>query len=240
MPVHRPQIVESHGTEHVDREQLVLHLLLQVVIEGIDRRHPHEHVPVPALEADIPRPDPHSLQEPGRAAHIGVDGHVVVVQDNDHGFPACRRGREALIGKPARERPVPDHGDDVIVLAQQRPGLRHAHRHGDRVGGVPRDKGVVLALIGFREARQAAVLPQRVEAVPPSGDDLVGIALVAHVEDDAVLFGVVDAVQRQRQLHSAEIGRQVPAGFGYRLHQKAAQLPGELVELFLRKALDVQ
>ena len=95
-----------------------------------------------------------------------------------------------------------------------------------------RDKGVVPALIGFREAREAAVLTQGIEAVSPPGDDLVGIALVSHVKDDPVLFGVIDAVQRQRQLHGAEIGRQVPAGFGYGLHQKAAQLSGKLRELF--------
>ena len=88
--------------------------------------------------------------------------------------------------------------------------------------------------------RQTAVLPKGVEPIPATGNDLVGIALMSDIENDAVLFGIIDAMERQRQFHSAEIGRQVPAGFGDRLHQEAAQLVGKLSELFFRQTLDVQ
>ena len=102
------------------------------------------------------------------------------------------------------------------------------------------NKGVIPALIWFREPGQTAVLPKGVESVSAAGDDLVGIALMADIEDDAVLFSVIDAMECQRQFHGAEIGCQVPAGFGYRLHQKAAQLISKLSEFFLRQTLDVQ
>ena len=61
-----------------------------------------------------------------------------------------------------------------------------------------------------------------------------------HVPHDAVFIDVEDAVQRKGQLHDAQIGRQVAAGFGDRLHQEAAQLVGKLSELFFRQTLDVQ
>ena len=240
MSVHRAEIVQAHCAEHVHREQLVLHLLLQVMVEGVDRRHSHEHIPIPAFEPDISRADPHALQQTRRPTHVRINRHVVVVQDDDQRLLACRRGRQTLIGQPACQCAVADHGNNVIVLVQQRARLRHPHRHGHRVGGMSGNEGIIFPLIRLREPGQAAILTQGIKAVPASGDDFVGIALMPHVKDDAVFFGVIDAMQRQRQLHNAEIGRQVPAGFGYRLHKKTAQFLSKRTELFLRKTLDIK
>ena len=129
MSVHGSQVIEPHGAEHIDREQFILHFFLQIMVEGIHCRHPHKHIPVPALKPYIPRPDPHSLQQTCSAANIRVDRHIVVIKDDDHGFPAGCCGCQALVGQSARQRAVTDHGDDVIVLVQQSTCFCHAHGH---------------------------------------------------------------------------------------------------------------
>ena len=52
---------------------------------------------------------------------------------------------------------------------------------------------------------KTAVLAEGTEAVPPAGYDLVDIALMADVKNHTVARCVVHAVQRDGQLHGAEI-----------------------------------
>ncbi len=82
-----------------------------------------------------------------------------------------------------------------------------------------------------RVAGQAALLAQLVEARGAAGDDLVHVGLVPGVEDDPVLRGVEDPVQRQGQLDDAEVGAEVAAGAGDLADQEVADLGGQLVEL---------
>lgn len=46
--------------------------------------------------------------------------------------------------------------------------------------------GVGDALLRLHKAAQAAILPQRVKAIAPTGQDLVDIALMTYIVDDAV------------------------------------------------------
>ena len=92
-------------------------------------------------------------------------------------------------------------------------------------------KGVVLAFGAPGKARQAAQLAQRGHARAPAGEDFVGVALVAHVLHQAVFGRVEHVVQRQGQLHRAEVGAEVPAGARDVLQDALAQLDGQLFEL---------
>jgi len=89
-------------------------------------------------------------------------------------------------------------------------------------------EGVVLALAALREARDAAELAQRGHALAAAGQDLVRVALVADVPDQAVARRVEDVVQRDRELDRAEVRRQVAAGARDRLQDEVAQLAGQL------------
>ena len=84
----------------------------------------------------------------------------------------------------------------------------------DRGGGVAGDKGVVDAFVGLGETGKAPRLAEGVEAVLPAGEDLVGVALVADVPDDAVLRRVEHPVEGDRQLHRPQVGGEVAAGAG--------------------------
>jgi hypothetical protein len=73
----------------------------------------------------------------------------------------------------------------------------------------------------------------------PSGEHLVDVSLVAHVEEQLILWGIEDRVQRQRQLDHAQIRPQVAAGFGERLNQEYANLLGQLRHLRKVQALQI-
>ena len=92
---------------------------------------------------------------------------------------------------------------------------------------------VVFALGALGEAGQAVAHPQRADAVAAAGEDLVRIGLMADVPDDAVLRGVEDVVQRDREFDHAEAGAQMAAGDGDRVDGLGAQLVGDLPELAL-------
>ncbi len=65
------------------------------------------------------------------------------------------------------------------------------------------------------------------------------IALMADVEHDLIARRVIYAVQGKRQLHHAQIRRQMPAVPGRRLVDDAAQLPGQCFELRVGKPAQV-
>ena len=160
----------------------------------------------------------------GHAAHVGGDGHAVVVEDDQQLLSAAAGGGQALIGQPAGEGAVSDEGQHLIVRPRHLPGPGHAQGHRHRVGGVSGDEGVVDALPRLGEAGDPAELPQGGHLLPAAGEDLVDVALVAHVEHQPVRPGVEHPVNGHRQLHRAQIGGQVAPGPGHAGHQLPAQL----------------
>ena len=88
-----------------------------------------------------------------------------------------------------------------------------------------RHKGVVDALSRLRKAGQSPKLPQSSHLLPPARQHLMGVALVPHVKDQAVHAGVKHPVDGHRQLHRAQIGRQMAPGPGDILDQFPAQVP---------------
>ena len=63
------------------------------------------------------------------------------------------------------------------------------------------DEGVVFALLRLGEAGQAAHLPQGGHPIRPAGQYFMAVALVPHVEDQAVFGRVVHPVDGHGQLY---------------------------------------
>jgi hypothetical protein len=151
------------------------------------------------------------------------DGHVVVVEDHEQPAPLGPRIVQRLVGHARGDRAVADDGDGVAR------GLAHVAPHGeaqrgrDRGGTVRRAERVVLALRPLGETRDAAALAQPVHAVPPPGQDLVRIALVADVPDQLVEGRAEDRVQRHGQFHHPQRRAQVPARAADRRDHLGAQ-----------------
>ena len=95
----------------------------------------------------------------GHAAHIGIDGHAVVVENHHQPLSGRARVVEPLISQPSGESPIPQQCRHGVVLSPQRPGPGHAQSHGHGIGGVPRHKSIVDALLRLGETRQAVQLP---------------------------------------------------------------------------------
>ena len=135
---------------------------------------------------------------------------------------------ERLVGEPAGERAVTDHGDDRGRRRRSSvAGDGQPVRVAEGGGGVAVLDEVVLGLGPRRVARQAAGLAEPLEAVPTTGDELVHVGLVAGVPHDGVAGRVEDPVQRQGELDRPEVGAEVPAVAGDRLDQHRPDLVGE-------------
>ncbi|GAA3037536.1 hypothetical protein GCM10020000_14340 [Streptomyces olivoverticillatus] len=133
---------------------------------------------------------------------------------------------------PPGERSVADDGDDVAVPAPEHlVGLGQPVRPAQDGGGVAVLDDVVLGLLARGVAGQAPLAAQLGEVLAP-GQQLVDVALVAGVPQDAVGGRVERAVQGDGQLHHAEVGPQMAAGPGHSVDQEVADLLGEFGQLF--------
>ena len=95
---------------------------------------------------------------------------------------------------------------------------------------------------GFRnraEGRQAFVLPDRRQLVSTTGQDLVGVGLVANVPENLVPGRIENAVESHRDLAGAEIGPEVSPDLPDDLDDVGPDLVGELLELLIGQATKV-
>ena len=176
----------------------------------------------------------------GHGAHVGRDGHLVVVEDDDEPLPHVADLVEGLEGRAAGQAPVADDGDDVEILLLLVPG--HGHAQGGRQGrrGVAGVEGVVRALLAGGEAEQAVELAEAAEPVPPPGEDLVGVALVADVPDELVPGRVEDVVEGQGQLDDPEVRGQMAAVLRDRGDDLGPDLGGQLLKVLQGELPDVR
>ena len=227
MSVHRADIGKAHVLKHAAGQQSALDRLFDPVGQGIEVSAAGDlpgKGPVKLLEAQIGGLEMMPPQQGGDAAHVLLDAHAVVIDNDHHPLAAAAGVGESLVGKAAGEGAVADEGQHVIVLPPDGPGPGHAHRHRHRVGGVAGNKGVVDALHRLGKAGDAPILAQGAHLLRPAGEDFMDIALVAHVKDHPVPAGVVGPVDGHRQLHRPQVGGQMAAGLGHRLNQIPAQL----------------
>ena len=141
--------------------------------------------------------------------HVLVDGHLVVVEDDEQVVGVRRGVVQALEGHAAADRGIADHGHHLPLVALQLVGHSHAQGSRNAVRGMSRRERVVLALLRGGESAQAAQLAQRVELVAPSGQDLVRIGLMSHVPHQAVVGRVIDIVQRHDDLDGTQARSEV-------------------------------
>ena len=76
---------------------------------------------------------------------------------------------------------------------------------------MPDGELVVFALGRIGKTADAARVAQKLETRLAAGDDLVRVALVAHVPQQLIPLEIEDVVQGQGQLDRPEIAGQVPA-----------------------------
>ena len=202
--VHGADVGKAHVLEEAAGQDRALDALLYFVVKVIQNPSAgdfFEHFPVRPLEGQVGGTQVVPGQQGGDAAYVLLDGHTVVIEDDHQVLPALPGVGQPLVGQAAGEGAVADEGDDLVILLLQRPRPSHAHGHGDRVGGVAGNEGVVFALLRLGEAGQAAHLAQGGHPVGAAGQYFMAVALVSHVEHQAIFGRVVHPVDGHGQLY---------------------------------------
>ncbi len=215
-------------------------MFLQTPRQFVHRRRHGQHLADAFLGMRIELAAHQPRQIAVERADRGRDRHVVVVQDHDQRQVLFDTGVvHRLEGHAGSHRAVADNGNGVTLLALDHRAPRHASSGRDRRARMRRAEGVVGALFTTRKAADAAELTQAGHRLAAPGQDLVRVALMADIPDQAVFRRVEHVMQRDRQLHGAQVGRQMAAGLRHRFKNISAQLVSERRQLLARQTAQV-
>ena len=173
-------------------------------------------------------------QVPAEGAHVAGNGHLVIIENDDHAGFGIARVIQRFVAHAAGHCAVTHQGNHLMGLPFQITGAGHAQGSRKRCRSMASLEGVVFALAALGKAGQAAISAQGMETVIAASQQLMDIALVADVEDQLVRRHIEDAVQCQGQFDNAKIRRQMAAVLGYRGHQFRADLPRKIVQFVNR------
>ena len=94
-----------------------------------------------------------------------------------------------------------------------------------------RSEVVEIALSALEVPRYSVLLTQGIEIVEPTGDQFVGVGLMAHIPDHTVMVEIQRLVQRQGQLHNPQARPQVTTAGGHHLQMPLTNLPSHVLKL---------
>ena len=141
--------------------------------------------------------------------HVLVDGHLVVVEQDEQVVGVRRSIVQAFEGHASADRGIADHGHHLPLVAFQVVGHRHAQGSRDAVRGMTCRERIVLALLRRGESAQAAQLAQGRERVASACQYLVRIGLMAHIPHQSVFGRVVHIVQGHDDLDGTQARSEV-------------------------------
>jgi hypothetical protein len=168
-----------------------------------------------------------------------ADRHLVVVENDEQLRLALADVVQRLQAQATRDGGVADDdGNPLHAVAQVTRG-REALADRQAGPGVTAVEDVVLGFAASREAADPAELAKRAKSLEPSGEQLVGIRLMAGVPDDPVARRLEEPVERDRELDDAERAAEMAAGPGDRRDDRLADLFGELLELRRCQAAEI-
>ena len=93
--------------------------------------------------------------------------------------------------------------------------------------------------LALAETAQPAVLPNGVKLLPTSGQQFVGVRLVARIPDDEIPGRVQQVVKGDGQFDDAEVGGEMAADVGNDRDDLLADFLADLRELFRRQILEI-
>ena len=168
------------------------------------------------------------------------DAHAVVVEDDEHLAFEHAGVVEPFHGDAVDDRGVADEGDGaaaigigigVVGFVVDLVAACHADGGGDAGAGVSDTELVVMGLAGFWEPGHALAGAEVCEFVEAAGEEFMGVALVADIEEEAVVAEVKDAVHGDGEFDDAEVGGEVAAGTGNLVDDGCANFSRQIFEL---------
>ena len=73
-------------------------------------------------------------------------------------------------------------------------------------------EGVVFTLGAFQKSRKPTCLADSGHLLAPTGEDFMGVGLVADIPHQPIIRSIEDVVQRNRQFHRSKARREMPTG----------------------------
>src|SRR5262249_20351782 len=159
------------------------------------------------------------------------DGPLVVIQDDDKTLRVRFDVVKRFVTDSARKGSVACNYHDILVTAPQVSPDGHAERCGKRRACVARTVAIMFALGAQKKTVESAELAHRMKTIEPPGKHFVDVTLVTHIHDETVTRGVEHAMQRNGQLHNAEVGSEMPTGLRENLDQLIAHFLSQLRQI---------
>ena len=179
------------------------------------------------------------LQVAVQASVVFGDGHLVVVDHDDEVRVQFSCVVQSLESFSAAQRTVSDDSNDIAFFAFQVTAFGQSSGQADRGGGMADDEMVVCAFRRLGVARHVVVFFRIEISLFPSGQHLVGIALVGHVEDNLVFRRVEHVMQGDGGFHHAEVRTEMAAVVAQAVQQCFAHFSAQQVEFFQRQFFHV-
>ena len=175
-----------------------------------------------------------AVQRPG----VGVDAHIVVVEDDKQVVGGVGGIVDPLEGQSAADGGVTDHGHHIAprLFVIDFGGYGHPERRRDGVGGMPGGEGVVFALGRIGETAQTAQGAVGGESLAAPGEQFVAVGLMAHIPHYPVVRRIKHIVKRHRKLHRAHRRGEVARIAAQRVYQECTYAGAYLRQLSHRQA----
>ena len=122
---------------------------------------------------------------------------------------------DGLQGHAAGEGSITNHRNTLVVLPLAIPGNGHAESRRNAGGGMTCPEMIKAALGTLEVASHTIFLAQGMELVEASGDQLVGIGLVAHIPNHPVVVEIQGLIEGQGELDHPQTRTQVTTTGGH-------------------------
>mmetsp|Transcript_4790 Transcript_4790/g.10892 ORF Transcript_4790/g.10892 Transcript_4790/m.10892 type:complete len:238 (-) Transcript_4790:482-1195(-) len=166
------------------------------------------------------------LDATGTLRPRGQTNLSIIIQYDNHPTAQISPAIHGLIRHTARDGPIANHGDTVILAFVQN-GLCHAHTLSgtDTRGRMPGTERIIFTLLSFTKPTHATQLPQRRKTIPPSRQHFMSITLMCHIPNNIILGHIKHIMQRDSKLRNTQTGTKMSTRFGYGFDD----LPSEFV-----------
>ncbi len=209
MPVHRTEIVKAKVLEHVavidGLAQQGLRIIDHIAGRISDQRDFEQRLFHRILELGVPLSGAFFRKIPRQTAHTLGNRHMIVIEHHNQAVPASARVVKRFIDHPAGERTISHDRNHMVPVPCQGFCLRKSIRRRNRCTCMSPDECVILAFARTRESRNAAFLADFREILQPTGQELMGIALMANIPDNLILRQVKNSMQSDCKLHRPQI-----------------------------------
>ena len=169
----------------------------------------------------------------GHAAHILINGHLIIIENNDHGLTADGSIIQAFIDHTAGGGAITEKGHHVVILPQKRSGTRHAQSNGHGTGCMSGNKSIRVTFGRLRETGNTTKLTKMLKIRLAASQQLMDIRLMAYIKHQAVNIRIENGLNGNGQFHRTQIGSQMASCFRNMRYQKFADFFAQALSFFI-------